>query len=225
VQFVIIVEFLLPGLAIVLLSVPFLSARGSFALFGYLGGTGDPVAALLLLAVSYPVGILTNFPIYASLQSKLITPRVRRRIISDYLGIGVDLQALVRSRLAVELATDHEELQPTGVRHLFRLMHAIAFKENIDRLNTNHLYHEGLQRLSRGVLPPLLLAMWVLIRTRGIDGLYLIGILAAFFLIALHLLYHSIRTEEEQVARYFFVLSGTRSPIGYDTDASWARDK
>ncbi len=210
-QFTIIVEFLLPGLAIVLLAVPLLPAGGVPALSKYLSGSGETTAALLLLAVSYPVGILTNFPIYFLLQANLISPRVQRKVVKTYLENDIDLSALIRKRFGVALASDGK---PADVRQLFRLMRAAVFRENIDRFNTNHLYHEGLQRLARGMLLPLLLGITILVPVRGINGSALIVLLASFFLIALHLLYHSVQTEEEQIARYFFILSVEHRPDG-----------
>jgi ABC-type multidrug transport system fused ATPase/permease subunit len=210
-QFTIIVEFLLPGLAIVLLALPLLPADGVPAFSKYLSGSGETTAALLLLAVSYPVGILTNFPIYVLLQAKLISPQARRKVIKTYLQNGIDLSALVQERFGITLTVDGKA-HPVDARHLFQLMRAAVFRENIDRFNTNHLYHEGLQRLARGMLLPLLLGIIILITNNGLHAVSLVVLLASFFLIALHLLCHSIHTEEEQIARYFFTLSIEQRP-------------
>ncbi len=203
-QLIIIVEFLIPGLAIVLLSMPHLSARGSFALATYLFGTSDAIAALFLLAISYPVGILANFPIYFLLQRWGITPIARRMIMASYLEIGIDLSDLVRERFGIELAANHGKQSPVRLKQLFGFMQVAAFKENIDRLNTSHRYYQGLQRLARGMLLPLLLGMWNLNHAHAIHvwGLVTLG---GFVVVALCLLGHSVWVEEEQVARYFFV--------------------
>jgi hypothetical protein len=96
---------------------------------------------------------------------------------------------------------ENEKLQT-----LFLLMSAFAFSKNIERLNSNHGYHEGLQRLARGVLPPLLSAIYIIWKHQTpawlLPVVFFIGLAAS----ACWLVYHSVDTEYRQLTRYFLVL-------------------
>jgi hypothetical protein len=204
-QFTVLIEFLVPGLATTLL-----------LLFILLGGTAprlpeglpETASALLLLVVSYPVGILTNFPLF-SLQRLVISRKVRRQIFEKYAEIGVDLVALVNTRFGIrvkDLPADHDE----KLEGTFHLMSAFVFSRNIERLHTNHIYHEGLQRLSRGILLPLLLACYVVWKSQTPSWGLLVGACVFLALSACFLVRHSVTVEYRQIARYFLVLTNNQ---------------
>jgi hypothetical protein len=204
-QFTVLIEFLVPGLATTLL-----------LLYIYLGGTmptlppglpvGETASALLLLAVSYPVGILVNFPLF-KLQRRIISRKVRQELFKNYESRDIDLVALVSTQFGFALAkppvTDHEKLESA-----YRLLRAFVFSKNIERLYANHNYHESLQRLARGILPPLVLAAGVVVWKMQIQPRS-IALAASCLLLAVsacYLLHHSIEVEYEQVVSYFLVL-------------------
>ncbi|HMG72159.1 MAG TPA: hypothetical protein VK582_01550 [Pyrinomonadaceae bacterium] len=92
-------------------------------------------------------------------------------------------------------------------------MSAFVFSKNIDRLRSNHSYHEGLQRLARGILPPLLLASYVVYRYQTPKWGLLIGFLLGLALSACFLVRHSVRVEYDQMVRYFLVLTHLESSV------------
>src|SRR4029078_6105098 len=195
-QFAIIVEFLLPGLAAVLLTFG-LVPHGVEALQHAMDKSKE-ATTLALLVVSYPVVILTNFPIFEFFQVPWVMPRARRRVLETFRKKGVDLFETVK-RFGVPAQ------EP---RDLFQAMRAVVFRENIVRFNANHLYHEGLQRLARGVLVPLVLGIIMLMQH---DQCLLALVSVLLFGVALRLLFYSIEHEEEELVRYFLVIDASRT--------------
>lgn len=203
-QFTVLIEFLVPGLLTTLLFLALLPCDAVPRLPQGVP-TGDTVTALLLLAVSYPVGILVNFPIFW-FQKNFLTPRIHRAILKKYKAKGANLPNLISEQCNLnqpeKSSTDnHKEL-----RDVFGLLRAAVFGKNIDRLNANHLYHEGLQRFARGMPLPLLLAAFLVWREQGSMWEWLVAGLGILLLIALWLLRYSLRAEEEQVVRFFLAL-------------------
>lgn len=208
-QFTVLIEFLIPGLATTLLAIALLPS-GAIPQLPQGMPTGETATALLLLAVSYPVGILVNFPIFVALQQRIITPRTRRGIVAKYAKRGVDLTQLAFQQLGLKRQDKSGASSRAELSELFSLMSAAVFSQNSDRLNANHLYHEGLQRFARGMLPPLLMAMvWVEHAQAPAWGI-LVAILGGFLLVSLALLVHSIRTEEDQITRFFIALAAAK---------------
>lgn len=202
-QFTVLIEFLIPGLATTLLILALLPP-GTIPQPPEGMPTGDTATALLLLAVSYPVGILINFPIYR-LQRRLLTPRVHRAVIEKYDKRKVSLSELSTQQISVEHVKYSDPLNRADLRDIFGLLRASVFGKNIDRLNSHHLYHEGLQRLARGLLVPIILAaIWVWIKNNNMRG-PLVFSLGLLFLFSLWLLKYSVRAEEEMIVRYFLV--------------------
>lgn len=206
-QFTVLIEFLVPGLATTLLALALLPAGSVPGLPNYVP-TAEPAATLLLLAVSYPVGILTNFPIFMFLQKGLISPWGRRKIVEHHKRLGIDLVKTGNQRFGLSLGNSSDRLGREELRELFSLMRALVFKENIERLNSNHLYHEGLQRLARGMLLPLLMAIAFVWKSEKAAWEMLVGILVVFFLLSIWLLAHSVRTEDAQIAHFFLTSAG-----------------
>lgn len=203
-QFTVLIEFLVPGLATTLLLL-FLLTDGTVPKLPQGLPTGETASALMLLAVSYPVGILTNFPLF-QLQRRLVSAKVRERVFKKYVARNPDLEAWISKQLGITLsspsADDREEL---GL--VFHLMSAFVFSKNIERLHSNLTYHEGLQRLSRGILPPLLLASYVVWKNHTPDWPWLIGFFIFLAVWACYLVCHSVNVEYEQIMRYFLVLT------------------
>lgn len=201
-QFTVLIEFLVPGLATTLLLL-YILLDGAVPKLPEGLPSGETASALVLLAVSYPVGILTNFPLFA-LQRILVSKNARRRVFERYGKMGIDLAALVKEQFGptpVSLPTnDNEKLQS-----IFRLMSAFVFSKNIERLHSNHIYHEGLQRLARGVLPPLLLASYVIWKNQAPSRLMLVAFCIGLSASACFLVRHSVNVEYEQIVRYFLV--------------------
>lgn len=206
-QFTVLIEFLVPGVATTLLALALLPVN-SVPVLPHGIPTGDTAATLLLLAVSYPIGILTNFPVFLLLQKRLISSWGRRGIIARYKGLGVDLVKAGNQRFGISLGNHSGDLSREELRELFNLMRALVFRDNIDRLNSNHLYHEGLQRLARGMLLPLIMATVFVWKSQKAAWPALVVILIVFFIISLALLIHSIRTEEAQIAHFFLASIG-----------------
>jgi hypothetical protein len=204
-QFTVLIEFLVPGLATTLLLLILL--LDGAAVPSILQGLpiGETASALLLLAVSYPIGILTNFPLF-QIQRLLVSVTARRRIFEKYEDRGIDLVALVKKQYSVtsaNLPEDHRE----KLQLLFQLMSAFVFSRNIERLHANHIYHEGLQRLARGILPPLFLASYVVWKHQTPSWLLLIMFCIGLAVSACFLVYHSVNAEYERIVRYFLVLT------------------
>lgn len=197
-QFTVIVEFLIPGLATLLLSLAFFPGRQVPPLPG--GLAGETATALVLLAVSYPVGHLVNFPVYMLLQRRLLTPKARQSIVKEYAERRIDLPKLA-GRPSGFLGT------PEEVRDLFAHIRAVVLGMNIERFNSYHQYHEGIQRLSRGMLVPIIMAIVLVWREKGPLWVSLALALGSSFLVLLALLMHSVRREEDQFARFFVTSS------------------
>lgn len=208
-QFTVLIEFLIPGLATTLLALALLPS-GAVPQLPQGMPTGETATALLLLAVSYPVGILVNFPIFVALQQRIITPRARRGIVARYAKKGVNLAQLASQELGLKRPDNSGVISREELSGLFGLMSAAVFSKNSDRLNANHLYHEGLQRFARGMLPPLLMAIILVWRAQGPAWELLVALLGGFLLVSLALLGHSIRTEEDQIARFFIAFAAQR---------------
>jgi hypothetical protein len=157
-QFTVLIEFLVPGLATTLLLL-FLLPDGAVPKPPQGLPIGETVSALLLLAVSYPVGILTNFPLF-QLQRWLISRNTRQRVFEKYAARGLDLTTLISKKFGItpdNLPDNYQE----KVQFVFHLMSAFVFSKNVERMHSNHIYHEGLQRLARGVLPAFFLTSYV----------------------------------------------------------------
>jgi hypothetical protein len=210
-QFTVLIEFLIPGLATTFLALALLPAD-VIPKFSQGIPKGDAASVLLLLAVSYPVGILTNFPAFLWIQQRLVTPMARREIVARYKAIGIDLVALCNQQFHLELAKSGS---PSGeeIREIFNLMRPCVFRENVDRLNSNHLYHEGLQRFARGMFLPLLLAIALVLESQNPSwpAFVLVVIFVAFSLISVSLLVHSVRAEESQIAGFFIASTASQS--------------
>ncbi|MGA9773238.1 MAG: hypothetical protein WBV94_29675 [Blastocatellia bacterium] len=101
-QFTVLIEFLVPGLATTLLTL-LLLPEGAVPELSQGLLKGETASALLLLAVSYPVGILTNFPVFQLVQ-RALSLKIRRNLIEKYAGrnlrsSGIGQQAIKRYRL------------------------------------------------------------------------------------------------------------------------------
>jgi hypothetical protein len=95
---------------------------------------------------------------------------------------------------------------PEELRDIFDGMRALISSRNIEHFSQSHLFYDGLQRFSRGMLLPLGMAVaWVWIH-QGAARLLLAVVFVLLFLFAIWLLIHSIRIDEEQVARFFVLL-------------------
>lgn len=205
-QFTVLIEFLVPGLATTLLLL-FILPDGAVPKPPLGLPTGETASALLLLAVSYPVGILTNFPLFL-LQRRLVSRNTRRRIYERYAARDLDLAKLVDKQFGIapcNLPTDYDE----KLQSLFHLMSVFVFSKNVERMHSNHIYHEGLQRLTRGILPPLLLAIYVVSKNQTPLWLLLVAICVGLAASACLLLYHSVNAEYEQIVWYFLTLTNT----------------
>ncbi|HEV7904026.1 MAG TPA: hypothetical protein VGO96_09305 [Pyrinomonadaceae bacterium] len=203
-QFTVLIEFLVPGLATTLLLL-FILPDGAVPKPPLSLPTGETASALLLLAVSYPVGILTNFPLFL-LQRRVMSRNIRRRIFEKYAARGFDLAELVNKQFGItasNLPIDYEE----KLQSLVHLMSVFVFSKNVERMHSNHIYHEGLQRLARGILPPLLLAGYVVSKNQTPSWFLLVAICVLLAASACSLLYYSINAEYEQIAGYFITLT------------------
>jgi len=199
-QFTVIMEFLIPGLAALLLGLALLPC-GAIPQLPQ-APTGETATALLLLAVSYPVGHLVNFPVYIVLQKWLLVPWARRRTFKRYSETGDNLADLATKQLGFKSkgfsgGTWEER------KRLFTYLQALIFSKNINQLNSDHVYHQGLQRLARGMLIPILMAIWLVCRQARPAWGWLVLALSIFFLVCFALLVHSIRREEDQIAAFF----------------------
>jgi hypothetical protein len=211
VHFTVLIEFLVPGLATTLLTLALLPL-GAIPQLPTTLPTGEAATALLLLAVSYPVGILTNSPVY-KLQSLLLTPWAHRSILEKYQRYGLKLTELASRHIGL-IAIAEPQSSRERLRDLFGSIRASVFSKNIARLNANHLYHEGLQRFARGMFIPLALAAILVCRKQLPAWQVLLAALSILFVSALSLLIFSVRTEEEQVVRFFIVLAASsQTPV------------
>lgn len=199
-QFIVLIEFLVPGVATTLLAIALLP-KDSVPLTLEGLPSGETASVLLLLAISYPVGILTNFAAFL-LQRWLLTPRLHRAILANYSKIGFDLTELAGQQLSLRVNVRLHAGTRDELRDLFNLMRTIAVSNNIERLNTIISFQEGLQRFARGMLLPLILAA-VLISRQQSPNLVLVGVFGGLFVLSLLLLKYSLANEEEQVARFF----------------------
>lgn len=203
-QFTVLIEFLVPGLATTLLLL-FILLDGAVPNLPQGLPVGETASALLLLAVSYPVGILTNFPLFV-LQRLLVSRNARQRVFEKYAKIDIDLVALVNKQFGItsaNLPSDHRE----KLQSLFHLMSAFVFSKNVERMHSNHIYHEGLQRLARGILPSLLLASYVIWKNQTPAWFVLVVFCIGLAVSAYFLVRHSVNVEYEQIVRYFLVLT------------------
>ena len=196
-QFTVLIEFLIPGLATVFLVLA-LVPPGCLPTLPSGIPVGDNVTMLLLLAVAYPVGILSNFPLYL-VQSNFITPRIRRKILAEY---HLDVEA----QRSAGVSQHPKKLSAKQLRNFFDLLRVRVFRETCPWLDTRYQFYQSLQRLARGVLIPLLLAvLWVYLR-RGLSWEASVGLLlavAGLALCAVWLLVHSVRREDEYIVRFY----------------------
>src|SRR3712207_4605563 len=102
-QFTVLIEFLVPGLATTLLVLLLFSGAAVPQMPQDLPA-GETASALLLLAVSYPVGILTNFPIFHFVQRRIVSDRARRLIVEKYESMGAGLVSLVNAQCGEKLS-------------------------------------------------------------------------------------------------------------------------
>jgi hypothetical protein len=211
-QFTVIIEFLIPGLATLLIGMALLPS-GTLPPPPEGLPSGDTAAALLLLAISYPVGHLVNFPVFFFLQQRRLVPRARRRLVAEYMAKGIDLEKRVRQLLGFERPEGSADAR-MDPGELFRYLRAVIYSKNVERLNENHLYHQGLQRLARGMLVPLVMAAFLVLRDDGWLRVVLLPILGSFFIVCLELLIHSINKDEEQMVDLFLVLSAPETKGG-----------
>jgi hypothetical protein len=214
-QFTVLIEFLVPGLATTLLTLALLP-DGVVPKLPQGLASGETVSALILLAVSYPVGILTNFPVFKLVQRPVVTAGARKWIFRRYAGIGTDLSVIVSKQYGLD--SSWFKLDREGLRTLFGFMRSFVFTKNIDRLNDNHLYHEGLQRLARGMLLPLTLASIVVWRHNTPGRGYLITFCVTLFVSACALMVHSVKTEDEQIVRFFLATRDSGDEKGIPND-------
>ncbi|HXU30754.1 MAG TPA: hypothetical protein VN851_09275 [Thermoanaerobaculia bacterium] len=220
-QFTVLIEFLVSGLLTTLLVLVALPC-GAIPEFPVGISASDTVQALLLLAVSYPVGILINLPVF-KLQKYLLSPRVQRALIKEYDARDIDLISLSAQQIArkqkkkgePEQRGQADQAQKTKVLtreelgDVFGFLRAPVFGKNIDRLNHQHLYHEGLQRLSRGMLIPLIFApiVWFCKANGSVfSNTLVLAVFGFLFAMSLWLLTYSIKTEDEQIIRFFIAL-------------------
>lgn len=213
-QFTVLIEFLVPGLATTLLLLIAL-LDGVVPHLPQNLPVGETASALLLLAVSYPVGILTNFPLFA-LQRRLVSRNARRNVFEKYAEREINLVEVVRKQFnitPVSLPSDrHEKLSM-----LFHLMSAFVFSKNVGRLYSNHIYHEGLQRLARGILLPLILACYVVWKYQTPSWFLLVMFFIVLAVSAVFLVRHSVNVEYEQITRYFLVMVNTEQHADLQT--------
>jgi len=215
-QFTVLIEFLVPGLATLLLGLAFLP-DGAMPRLPPGIPTGDTATALLLLAVSYPVGVLANFPVFRLLQQGLLMPRVRQRILKAYKDKGNDLvERAEQLGIRIRKNTGEETSQPTGVeiRELFSYMQVVVFRGNDDRLNANDLFYKSLRRLARGMLFPLLLAAVLVVYRKGFTpwSAALVLLLAASFFVCYWMLEYFLERGEDEIARFFVTSTATPRP-------------
>jgi hypothetical protein len=229
-QFTVLIEFLVPGLATTLLLL-FLLPAGAVPSPPQGLPTGETASALLLLAVSYPVGILTNFPAFW-LQRRLVSVKTRQSIFESYKDRGVNLEELVNKQFNIMLFKDFEqkadEADSTSIcrrvyryfyaklslsagdrpkfKALFDLIGAYVFSQNIERANAYHLFQEGIQRLARGMLLPLLLASIVVLNKQTPGRFYLVLFCIGLAWSSYRLVRHSVNTEYEHLVRSFLAL-------------------
>ncbi len=199
-QFIVLIEFLVPGLATTLLAMALLP-KGSVSLSFDGLPSGETSSALLLLAISYPVGILTNFAAF-KLQRLLLMPKMHQKILASYSRLGIDLVQLAGQQLGLKSGIRLGTSSRGELRDIFNLMRAVAVSKNIERLNITITFQEGLQRFARGMLLPLTLAVaWAL--SRQPIHFFLAGVFVLLFVLSLMLLSYSLANEDEQVARFF----------------------
>jgi len=179
--------------------------------------TGDAAFALVLLAVSYPVGHLINFPVYRLLQWKLLAPRARERTVNKCSAAGVYLAERASQELGFRVAANTRE----DLRELFYYMQTITFSRNIEQFNTHDLFHKSLQRLARGMLFPLLLVAALDLRQNGFSPLSLLILLVILvsIIVCIGLWRHFVQVEENEIARFFLVSTATPE----HSHGRWAR--
>jgi uncharacterized protein (DUF433 family) len=201
-QFTVLIEFLIPGLLTVLAFLLVVMGGELPDLKGS-SSAGDTVSMLLLLAVSYPVGILVNFPIFKTLQKKL-SWKAKKEILDRYQKEqNLDLVEVARHHFGLNFKARSQE----DLSDLWDALRAAAFSSGIERLASNHSYHEGLQRLARGMLVPLLLLFGLVAWhvERPFSWLHL-GLIVGLLSLSAWLLSHSLKTENGQIARFFLVI-------------------
>lgn len=203
-QFTVLIEFLIPGLATTLLALALLPA-GAIPQPPQGMPSGETATALLLLAVSYPVGILVNFLVFL-IQRRFLTPRLHRRMLARYKSLGLDIVDAGSRLFNLNKSEPLKVNKPEEVRRLFNLVRAFVAARNIDRMNTIILFQEGLQRFSRGMLLPLVLAVAFVLRERMPGWQVLTGVFAVLFVLACLLLRYSVGNEEEYIVNLFAIL-------------------
>lgn len=204
-QFYLIVEFLIPGFATTLLAICLLE-QSSFNLLMNIPKQSETLIVLVLLTIAYPIGILTNFLIYMLLQHWLLRPCARKKVLNKWYKVGVDVTKLVQRLLirSGEIVSSVDD--KLKIEKLFEIIYSFVFSHNIDRLNSNYLYHEGLQRLSRGIIPSLLLAIALVLKKHPSYYEFWLVFLFILFIIAIWLLKYSVDHNEEFIVRFFVTL-------------------
>jgi len=204
-QFTVLIEFLIPGLATVLIGLALLPT-GSLPPLPELLSGNDTATTLLLVAIAYPVGIIVNFPLFW-LQQRLFTVPARRAIVLKY-SKEVKLQPFFGSV---------EGLQTLGVealRDLFAPVRIEVFRENFERFRSRHKFYESLQRLARGmVLPLFLTGVWAVLK-QGLMAVAVVFVLLLLEYFSVWLLQHAVREEEENVVRWYLAMSPNREMGG-----------
>jgi hypothetical protein len=212
-QFYVIVEFLIPGFATTLLAL-YILEKPLYSLFNLhlldllknAFESSETLTIFVLLTIAYPIGILTNFVIYLLLQRWLLLPYARKKALSEWHKAGVDVTKLVQKLLVQSGESETSADNKLKDEILFRIMYAFIFSCNIDRLNSNYLYHEGLQRLSRGLIFTLILAFVLVITNRPHFFEVWLFLLSAFFIIAAFLLKFSVELNEKNIVLFFVTL-------------------
>ena len=200
-QFTVLIEFLVPGLATTLLTLAVLPCNALPNLPASLGDgdAGDTVTALLLLAIAYPVGILVNFLVFQILQAHWLVPRNRRRLLAQYReALGPSFRGMPRKGTGA--------FSGEFLREVFGRLQAAAFEKSIDRLSSHTQFHQSLQRLARGMVVPLLLASYWVCRNQNPAWGILLGALVLLLVLSLWLLCYSIRAEEQKLVLFYIEL-------------------
>jgi hypothetical protein len=206
-QFTVLIEFLIPGLVTVLLGLVLCPEAATLVHKSL--PPGDATTALLLLAISYPVGHLVNFPVFLVLQQALLMPIARRLTFRAYKAMGLDLADRATQQLGID-GVKFGKSSRKEIRELFNYMETVVFCRNIERLNANDLFYKSLQRLARGMLFPLLLAIYLVWNQKICAQLpAVLVVLSVFFGVCLLLLIYFLRVQENEIARFFIVLTAT----------------
>lgn len=213
-QLTVLIEFLVPGVATILLVLALLPG-GALPEPPCSLPAGDTVTALLLLAIAYPVGILVNVPVFW-FQQYVLLPRARQKILERY---GCKLQEVVGK----VVAKSPGQVSQKTLRDAFEQLHAAAFAGNIDRLNAHRDFHQGIQRLCRGIVIPLLLAMYWVCDSGNPGRCLLVAMLLILLGLSSWLLWYSVGMDERRIAVFYVQLeSGQKSPAPGEKDGTTA---